>query len=201
VSGEDIHDIDLKLIGWPWADGNSSWAEPTAWACLALRRAGQGNHLRVQEGLRLLLDRTCDEGGINYGNRRILGRTTEPIPGPTAITLLALQGNDDPRVTSSVAYLLKQGPAGDDLEHLCWAKLALDLHRNHPGVAEALPALDERIRAAHDERAGNPYVRPNPLREALTVLALSTGDRNVFRLSDTPPAEPCEPHVASKTGR
>ena len=37
-----IHDIDLTLVGWPWADGNFSWVEPTAWACLALRRAGLG---------------------------------------------------------------------------------------------------------------------------------------------------------------
>ena len=39
-----MHDIDLKLVGWPWAEGNFSWAEPTAWACLALRRAGHGDH-------------------------------------------------------------------------------------------------------------------------------------------------------------
>ena len=97
-------DIDLKLVGWPWAEGNFSWAEPTAWACLALRRAGYGSHPRVEEGIRLLLDRASDEGGINYGNRRILGRITEPIPGPTALMLLALQGRDDqPRVAAAVA--------------------------------------------------------------------------------------------------
>src|SRR6185437_8354489 len=54
---EDINDINGNLIGWPWAEGNFSWVEPTAWACLALRRAGQGEHPRVQEGLDLLLDR------------------------------------------------------------------------------------------------------------------------------------------------
>ena len=184
-TGAEIHDIDLKLVGWPWADGNASWAEPTAWACLALRRAGLGDDARVQEGLKLLLDRTCDEGGINYGNRRILGRSTEPIPGPTAIMLLALQGRgDDARVAKSVQYLLHEAPLGDDVEHLCWAKLVLDVHSDQPGVAEVLPRADESIRAAHKQRAATPYVRANPLREALTALALSTDDRNAFRVEN-----------------
>jgi hypothetical protein len=150
----ELHDIDVQLIGWPWAEGNFSWAEPTAWACLALRHAGLGGHERVQEGLRLLLDRASDTGGINYGNRRILGRTTEPIPGPTALMLLALQGREDhPRVAAAIAYLLQQAAAGDDLEHLGWAKLALDLYRDRPEVAAFLPALDDHIREAQHRRA------------------------------------------------
>src|SRR4051794_26164213 len=28
---EEVHDIDLQLVGWPWAEGNFSWVEPTAW--------------------------------------------------------------------------------------------------------------------------------------------------------------------------
>ena len=40
-------------------------------------------------------------GGINYGNRQVLGSMTEPIPGPTAVMLLALQGHDEPRVTAA----------------------------------------------------------------------------------------------------
>src|SRR5262249_4459199 len=149
----DMHDIDLKLVGWPWAEGNFSWVEPTAWACLALAQTGQGSHAHVEEGRRLLLDRAFDEGGINYGNRRILERMTEPQPGPTATMLLALQGHGDhPRVQSAVQYLLRHLRASEDLEHLCWGKLALDLYREQPGVALALPVLDERIRAAHQAR-------------------------------------------------
>ena len=75
-------DIDVTLTGWPWGEGTFSWVEPTSWACLALHRLGQGDHPRVQEGERLLLDRAFDQGGVNYGNRMILGRMTEPIPGP-----------------------------------------------------------------------------------------------------------------------
>src|SRR5205807_5296843 len=40
----EVNDIDLDLVGWPWAEGNCSWAEPTAWAVLALRHAGLGEH-------------------------------------------------------------------------------------------------------------------------------------------------------------
>ncbi len=87
---------------------NFSWVEPTSWACLALRRLGQHDHPRVQEGLRLLLDRAMDEGGINYGNRTVLGKRTDPIPGPTALMLLALQGHDHPRIEPAVRYLVDQ---------------------------------------------------------------------------------------------
>jgi uncharacterized protein (DUF362 family) len=179
----EVHDIDLELTGWPWAEGNFSWVEPTAWACLALRRAGYGDHPRVQEGLRLLLDRALDEGGINYGNRRILGRLTAPIPGPTALMLLALQrGADHPRTAAAVAYLLRQALASEDLEHLCWAKLALDVYHERPDVAGNLATLDDRILQAHQARTATPWLRPAPLREALTVLALSTERNNPFRL-------------------
>jgi uncharacterized protein (DUF362 family) len=194
----EVHDIDLKLVGWPWADGNFSWAEPTAWACLALRRAGHGDHPRVAEGLRLLLDRSFDGGGINYGNRVILGRPTEPIPGPTAVMLLALQGHDDhPRVAASAFYLTEKALAATDLEHLCWARLALELHRDQPGVADALPAIDERIVAAHAERKGEDWLRPAPLREALTALALG-GGASFFAVGDALCGVPVEQRNATE---
>jgi uncharacterized protein (DUF362 family) len=185
----DINDIDSRLVGWPWAEQNFSWVEPTSWAVLALRRVGQGGQPRVEEGTRLLLDRALEEGGINYGNRRILGIALEPIPGPTALMLLALQGQPShPRLTAAVRYLRSRGVNGDDLEHLCWARLALDLYQDHEGVREALPALEERIRQAHEVRASLPWVRPAPLRVALAALALAS-ERNPFRL----PAAPADP--------
>src|SRR5262249_59690014 len=45
----EIQDIDLKLTGWPWAENNFSWVEPTSWAILALRAVGQGEHPPVRE--------------------------------------------------------------------------------------------------------------------------------------------------------
>ncbi len=204
-SDEDLHDINLKLIGWPWADGNFSWAEPTAWACLALRRAGLGHHERVQEGLRLLLDRASDEGGINYGNRKIFGRTTEPIPTPTAMMLLALQGHDDkPRVQAAVQYLMRTVIPMDDLEHLCWARIALATHADQPGVTAGLAQLAERIIKGQERRAETSWVQPAPLRNALTALALAAVEKSLFALPapDSPAAkvEAAAPAVIRKPG-
>ena len=108
---QDMFDIDPERVGWPWAEGTFAWVEPTAWAVLALRAAGQGQHPRVIEGVSLLLDRAFDAGGINYGNRRVLGAMTEPIPGPTAIMLLALQGHDEPRVQAARRVPARHGRA------------------------------------------------------------------------------------------
>ncbi|HVS39308.1 MAG TPA: hypothetical protein VMS17_27370, partial [Gemmataceae bacterium] len=165
AGGEEVNDIDLKLVGWPWAENTFSWVEPTAWACLALRRAGQGAHPRVRVGQELLLDRALEEGGVNYGNRRIFGVSLEAIPGPTALMLLALQGRPlDPRVTAAVEFLRRQVEQSVDLEHLCWARLALDSYSNLPGAAESLLGLDGRIHEAHAARAETPWVQPAPLR-------------------------------------
>src|SRR5262249_25663413 len=125
-----------------------------------------------------------DRGGINYGNRLILGRPTEPIPGPTALMLLAVQGHGEhPRVAASAFYLTEKALAATDLEHLCWARLALDAHQDQPGVTEALPAIEERTAAAQAERGGEEWLRPAPLREALTALARGGGAK-LFRVEN-----------------
>jgi uncharacterized protein (DUF362 family) len=187
----EMHDIDIKLLGWPWAENNFAWVEPTAWACVALRRAGYGSHHRVEEGLRLLLDRANDTGGINYGNRHVFGRLTEPIPGPTALMLLALQGRGDaPRVVAAAKYLMEDLKTDADLEHLCWSKLALDCYRHIPEVASFVPLLDGRIIAAQRARTEANWLRPSCLRQALTILALASDRQNFFRLpedADGPP--------------
>jgi uncharacterized protein (DUF362 family) len=185
AENEEVHDINTRLIGWPWAENNFSWTEPTVWACLALRRVGLGDHPRVKEGIELLLDRAMDEGGINYGNRRILGRMTEPIPGPSALMLLALQGEEHPRLAAAVSYLVTQ-MAGNDLEHLCWTKIALDLHRQVAGAEEALVRLDDVIVQAHQDRQQISWLKPAPMRQALTALALATKERNFFALPRQP---------------
>jgi uncharacterized protein (DUF362 family) len=183
TNAKEVHDIDLNLIGWPWAEGNFSWVEPTAWACLALRRAGHGAHPRVEEGLRLLLDRAFDEGGINYGNRQVLGRQTDPIPGPTALMLLALQGRGDhPRVRASIRYLLNEAKTDQDIEHLCWIKLALACHTEQSEVREALPALDHRIVEVSQIEPDAGWQCPTVPRLALTALALGATKANPFQL-------------------
>jgi len=181
-------DIDIRIPGWPWGEGNFSWVEPTAWACLALRRAGYADHPRVAAGQRLLLDRAFDTGGINYGNRRIFGRMTEPGPGPTALMLLALQGHaEHPRITAANAYLQANAPAANDIEHLCWAKLAL--HAQGQDVAK----FDALIAQARSQRTEAGLFPVSLMREALAALALSIGHGNPFLLAgaaapEQPPA-------------
>jgi uncharacterized protein (DUF362 family) len=179
---QNMFDIDPLRVGWPWAEGTFAWAEPTAWAVLALRAAGQGSHPRVIEGVKLLLDRAFDTGGINYGNRQVLGSMTEPIPGPTALMLLALQGHNEPRVIAARRYLSQAVAPMTDLEHLGWAKLALACHAHDPAVADVLPRLDEQIRKAYSAQTteGRPVSVP---RHALTALGLATERFHPFKLA------------------
>ena len=184
----DAGDIDAGLLGWPWAEDTFSWVEPTAWACLALRAVGLGGHPRVQEGLRLLLDRAFDHGGANYGSRMILGKQTEPIPGSTAVLLLALQGvTDTPRIDAAKGYLRVVAEKTADLETLAWIKLALSVHADDEATREALPKLDAKIAEslAYEAEQTN-GLGAGPFRLALAALALNTAARNPFRLKDTP---------------
>ncbi|MFN4260612.1 MAG: DUF362 domain-containing protein [Gemmataceae bacterium] len=178
-------DIDCRLQGWPWSRGNFSWVEPTAWACLALQRLGCQRQPRVEEGMRLLLDRALDQGGVNYGSKHVFGRPTEPIPTLTALMMLALQRQpQSPQRARALEYLLHQAETAENLDHLGWIKLALDAYRHQPNVDGILPKLDERIAATHDRRQSLNWVQPSPMREALTALALGTARGNPFRLPE-----------------
>jgi uncharacterized protein (DUF362 family) len=179
----EVNDVDGNLVGWPWATPNFSWVEPTAWACLALRKAGQDDHPRVWEGGQLLLDRALESGGVNYGNRNVLGKPLDPIPASTALMLLALQGGEpDERITRAVDYLCGRALEGDDIEHLCWSTLALDSYRHHPGVEETLRQIPERIEAAWHTRRMKDTCGQSVMRLALTILALHVPRHNPFRL-------------------
>jgi len=168
-------DIDLSLVGWPWAAANFGWVEPTSWACLALRAAGLENHPRVQQGLKLLLDRAFDSGGANYGNRVVLGTATEPIPGPSAILLLAVQGSiEHPRIDAAVGYLRMHAVKSTDLEHLAWIKIALSIHDSDTATRELFPDLDKKIAAAASD--------PNTSTHRLALAALALAASNPFRL-------------------
>jgi uncharacterized protein (DUF362 family) len=201
---QNMFDIDPERVGWPWAEGTFAWVEPTAWAVLALRASGRGSHPRAIEGARLLIDRAFDTGGINYGNRRVLDAMTEPIPGPTAVMLLALQAHDEPRVQAARRYLKDAVATMADLEHLGWAKLALAAHAHDPEIAAFLPRLDEQIRQAYTTQTaeGRPVSVP---RHALTALALNTDRHHPLKLQGeharpvppsgdpVPPAKPEDP--------
>ncbi len=186
----DMIDIDVKIVGWPWAEGNFSWVEPTAWACLALRKAEHGSSGEVSEGLNLLLDRAFDEGGVNYGNRKVLGRMTEPIPTPTALMLLAMQDVNHPRVAAALRYLREVAGSSPDLEHLGWSRLAFAAHGEH----ESAKRLDELIQKSLSEQQHIP-----PVRLALAILALDSDRANPFRLADAPSLVAKSKHTNSES--
>ncbi len=187
------NDIDLSLLGWPWAAANFGWVEPTAWACLALRAAGLENHPRVQQGVKLLLDRAFDTGGANYGNRVVLGTATEPIPGPSAALLLAVQGTaEHPRIDASVGYLRMNAAKATDLEHLAWARIALGVHDSDTATRDLFPELDKKILAAAADANTSPH--------RLALAALAVAENNAFRLRYGAHASSSEHPVAHAPG-
>jgi hypothetical protein len=129
LRGSDMVELDPTLTGWSWAPDTFSWVEPTAWGILALRNAypdriPRAIGRRIDEGERMILDRTCPGGGWNYGNKVVLGVDLEPYPDTTAVALLGLQGRRDaPEVGTGLAALERM------------------LDSNHSGLTLSLAAL------------------------------------------------------------
>ncbi len=98
---------DPTLVAWPWVVGTHSWIEPTALHVLALKATGYGDHPRVREAVRLLVDRQIPGGGCNYGNTGVLGQTLWPHVQPTGLALWALGGETlgRGRIKASIAWL------------------------------------------------------------------------------------------------
>jgi len=94
--GQRVVRIDLSLRGWSWTQGTSSWVEPTAVALIFLKRmyaasAPSNVAKRIKLAEAMLYDRMCPSGGWNSGNPQVYGVAGEPLAGPTAWALLALQ--------------------------------------------------------------------------------------------------------------
>jgi hypothetical protein len=97
---------DTALRGWPWITDTHSWIEPSALCMMALRASGQGQHERVTEGIRMMLDRQLPHGGWNYGNTLMFGKELHPMPESTGAALTGLAGVvDREKLARSLAYL------------------------------------------------------------------------------------------------
>lgn len=100
---------DTALRGWPWINDTHSWVEPTALAIIALDSCGLGNHARVYEAVRLLLDRQLPHGGWNYGNTMVFGQELHPAPESTGATLHALERRvSRTEIQHSLNYLVER---------------------------------------------------------------------------------------------
>lgn len=102
---------DNTLQAWSWFPDTFSWVEPTAWSVLSLKKWTKttGSHVnadRLHEAERMLINRTCQVGGWNYGNPDALGQELKPYVPTTAIALLATQDRlSDPIIARSLDYL------------------------------------------------------------------------------------------------
>ena len=73
---------------------------------MALKIAGYGDHKRVKEATRLLLDRQLPQGGWNYGNTLVFDQELRPMPLSTGVVLNALKDQTSlATIQRSLTYL------------------------------------------------------------------------------------------------
>jgi hypothetical protein len=124
---------DPSLRGWPWTENMYSWIEPTASAILALKLCGYSQHARVQEAIRLILDRQLPDGGWNYGNTIVYDQVLLPLPDTTGIALAALSGCVDKGAVEKSLFYLKNDVVGCRTPlSLGWAVIALSSWQERP---------------------------------------------------------------------
>ena len=170
-------DIDGSLRGWSWVEGTFSWVEPTSYALLALKGAGVLAHPRVQEAERLLMDRTCTDGGWNYGNRVVWGATLKSMTSTTAVATLALQRA--PRVEGVVrkALDLLDSEVQSTPSTLALALTVLCFH------AYGRPSAHlNKLLVARQRPDGSWRGQPHLTGLALLAMQAAEGGRNVFKL-------------------
>lgn len=131
---------DPAIPGWPWVEATHSWVEPTAWALIALKASGYGEHPRARQAAALLVDRLLPGGGCNYGNTVVLGRELRPHVQPTGLALLALRHEPDAsgKIARSVAYLQRELRPRITPASLAYALLGLAARRAFPNQVDAL---------------------------------------------------------------
>ena len=129
---------DTSIQGWPWMQDTHSWVEPTSLSILALRITGMGEHERIREGVRMLMDRQLPSGGWNHGNTLTFGTEQFPQADCTGIALNALAG-EVPKtdVEKSVKYLRTQVTRLRTPLSLGWGILGLAAWGRRPGQATA----------------------------------------------------------------
>jgi hypothetical protein len=162
---------NTTLVGWSWAAHTHSWLEPTAMFVMALKAAGESQHPRTREGVRLLVDRLLPHGGCNYGNTIVLGQELLPHVQPTGIVMMALAGesNPDPRIERSLQYLERVLSADTTTASLCYGLLGLAAHnRQSENQRGWLESVYQRT------------IRQPPSPYKLALIALASTDQYLF---------------------
>lgn len=169
---------DTTIPGWPWVDETHSWLEPTALAVLALACAGETNHGRTRDGIRLIRDRAVRTGGWNYGNNAVFGRDLRSRPAPTGLALaaLAVEGERDDCVERGLRYLSDFLPQTRSPQSLCWGLLGMKAWGVWPEEAgQWLAEAFENTMRRRDPAPQLAYLVLAAGRRSLEVLGLGTG--------------------------
>jgi hypothetical protein len=150
-------DCDYALQGWPWRPHTSSWVEPTAHTIVALNKAAAafGNRLnivglrtRVDMAERMLLDRRCQDGAWNYGNRKVLRNMMASFPETTALALLGLQTNRRKDVQEGLEVAHRYWREIESPLAIAWLTVCL---RNYGIIGnDEVPARAPRVRPSRD---------------------------------------------------
>lgn len=129
---------DPYILGWPWVGNTHSWVEPTSLCMIALQVAGYGEHGRVKEATKMLMDRVLSGGGWNTGNTVVFSQETRPAPEFTGMALNALTGRV-PRdmVQPGLDYLRLQVERVRTPLSLGWALLGLGAWGIRPKESDA----------------------------------------------------------------
>jgi hypothetical protein len=155
LSPSSDNDLNMQLIGWPWVAHTFGWVEPTAWALLAFALAGKSDHPRAMEGRRLLEDRCLPDGGWNYGNKIVFGRTLMPFWDTTALATLAL-GDSNREFTDKNLNLVEtslpemHSLLTNSLACLCLSRFGRKTESIRTRIADILENLrQEELNVAH----------------------------------------------------
>lgn len=171
---------DNSLQGWAWIDTTFSWVEPTALGMLALKKARRSGvsstaaDARIDEAERLLLNRTCQTGGWNYGNATALSQDLRAYVPTTALGLLAMQDRrNESSVTRGLDFLETHWRDEPSAPSLGLSLICLDAFGRPAGALEA--ELRRHLDAAR--------IFGNFHGDAVALCALANrGSENVFRL-------------------
>jgi hypothetical protein len=88
----DVAPHDPTTRGWGWTRDTFGWIEPTARAVLALRRHRPTETAAIDDGLAVIADRECRDGGWNYGNSVVYDVALPAFAQTTAVALVGIQG-------------------------------------------------------------------------------------------------------------
>jgi hypothetical protein len=125
---------DSSIVGWSWAANTASWLEPTCYQVMALTAAGRGEHERVAEGVRLIVDRLLPDGGANYGNTIVLGQQLVAHAAPSGVALAAIAKSvvTDDRIAGTLRYLQQNVGETTTPISLAWGVIGLTAHGWRP---------------------------------------------------------------------